>query len=229
MNDVSGRISKRMTELKVTQADIKRATGAGKATISSWVKGDTKPSGIYATKLASCLKCNTDWLLTGVGQMEVVDPSKKMKSAIPEGTEILIDVSTAKGYLPVIDWNMAINWADGEVLAKDVKEWAIRPSHLSDKSFVLRIIGSNNLPEFKPDEMIYVEPEIELHELKDGNLVIACKHGDDFPIFRKLVIGDNASEMYLKPLNENWVDQTVISMDNCKLIGIVDSKLVKYR
>ena len=52
MNDVADRISKRMADLKISQADIKRATGAGKATISSWVKGDTKPSGEYASKLA---------------------------------------------------------------------------------------------------------------------------------------------------------------------------------
>ena len=53
MNHTADRIINRMAELKVTQADIKRATGAGKATIFSWIKGDTKPSGMYATKLAS--------------------------------------------------------------------------------------------------------------------------------------------------------------------------------
>lgn len=229
MNSVSDRIRKRMTELKVTQADIKRATGAGKATISSWVKGDTKPSGNYATKLASCLKCNTDWLLTGAGRMDVVRTSEAMKPCVPEGTEIINNALITKGYLPVINWNMAINWAESELSVEDIDEWEIRPSHLSDKSFVLRVIGSSNLPEFKPDEMIYVDPEIELHELKDGDLVIAHKNGDDLPIFRKLIVGDSASEMYLKPLNEDWIDQTVISMDDCKLIGVVDSKLVRYR
>ena len=53
MNRTADRIINRIAELKVTQADVKRATGAGKATISSWIKGDTKPSGMYATKLAS--------------------------------------------------------------------------------------------------------------------------------------------------------------------------------
>jgi len=229
MNQVSERIAKRMAELKVTQADIKRKTGAGKATISSWVKGDTKPSGIYATKLASCLKCNTDWLLTGLGRMDIDHRSEEVRSNTPEGTELFANGFTTKGYLPVIDWKTAINWPDSDVFAKDIEEWAIRPSHLSDTSFVLRVLGSANLPEFKPDDLIYVEPEIELHNLKDGNLIIAYRYDDELPIFRKLVIGDSSTEMYLKPINEDWVDQTIISMNDCKLIGIVDSKLVRYR
>ena len=57
MKDIADRIQERMQVTGIKQADIQRATGAGKATISGWVKGSTKPSSEYLTPLASVLKC----------------------------------------------------------------------------------------------------------------------------------------------------------------------------
>lgn len=69
MQDTADRIREKMNELNIKQADIQRATGAGKATISSWVKGATLPSSEYISKLASVLKSDVNWLLTGEGSM----------------------------------------------------------------------------------------------------------------------------------------------------------------
>lgn len=226
MNDVADRISKRMADLKISQADIKRATGAGKATISSWVKGDTKPSGEYATKLAAYLRCNTDWLLTGIGSMNNA-PSERLT---PLGTE-RVDVDHAmNGEIPVISWVAAGNWAEVmPTTLDDVIDWIPKPAHLSDMAFGLVVRGRSMWPEFKPDEIVYVEPNITPWDLKDGDLVIVQCNDDTDATFKQLVIGNGYDDMYLKPLNPDWPDQKMQPMTECNLVGVVDSKYTRYR
>lgn len=220
MNDVADRISKRMAELKISQADIKRATGAGKATISSWVNGSTKPSGEYATKLAAYLRCNTDWLLTGVGGM----------SNTPIDTE-RVDINHAmNGEIPVINWVAAGSWAEVmPTTLDDVIEWIPKPSHLSDRAFGLVVRGRSMWPEFKPDEIVYVEPNITPWDLKDGDLVIVQCNEDTEATFKQLVMGNGHDDMYLKPLNPDWPEQKMQPMTECNLVGVVDSKYTRYR
>lgn len=226
MNDVAGRISKRMADLKISQADIKRATGAGKATISSWVKGDTKPSGEYASKLAAYLRCNTDWLLTGAGSMNNA-PSERLT---PLGTE-RVDVDHAmNGEVPVISWVAAGNWAEVmPTTLDDVIDWIPKPAHLSDMAFGLVVRGRSMWPEFKPDEIVYVEPNITPWDLKDGDLVIVQYNDDTEATFKQLVMGNGYDDMYLKPLNPDWPDQKMQPMTECNLVGVVDSKYTRYR
>lgn len=226
MNDVADRISKRMADLKISQADIKRATGAGKATISSWVKGDTKPSGEYASKLAAYLRCNTDWLLTGVGSMNNA-PSERLT---PLGTE-RVDVDHAmNGEVPVISWVAAGNWAEVmPTTLDDVIDWIPKPAHLSDMAFGLVVRGRSMWPEFKPDEIVYVEPNITPWDLKDGDLVIVQCNDDTEATFKQLVMGNGYDDMYLKPLNPDWPDQKMQPMTECSLVGVVDSKYTRYR
>ena len=226
MNDAADRISKRMADLKISQADIKRATGAGKATISSWVKGDTKPSGEYASKLAAYLRCNTDWLLTGVGSMNNA-PSERLT---PLGTE-RVDVDHAmNGEVPVISWVAAGNWAEVmPTTLDDVIDWIPKPAHLSDMAFGLVVRGRSMWPEFKPDEIVYVEPNITPWDLKDGDLVIVQCNDDTEATFKQLVMGNGYDDMYLKPLNPDWPDQKMQPMTECNLVGVVDSKYTRYR
>lgn len=226
MNAASDRINQRMSALKVSQADIKRATGAGKATISSWVNGDTLPSGNYATKLASYLRCNTDWLLSGKGSM----------NNEPVDTERVNINHKIKGQLPVISWIAAGNWIkimpkniDDVIKLDDVIRWLPKPEHLSEMAFGLVVRGRSMLPEFKPDETIYVEPDITPLDLKDGDLVVIHHNDDTDATFKQVVMGDGHSDMYLKPLNPEWHDQTIVPMNECKLVGIVDGKYTSYR
>lgn len=220
MNDAADRINRRMADLKVSQADIKRATGAGKATISSWVKGDTKPSGIYATKLASYLRCNTDWLLSGIGSM----------TNAPVGTEHVDLDHNMKGKMPVISWVAAGDWIEVmPTTMDDVIQWIAKPEHLSERAFGLIVRGRSMLPEFKPDEIIYVEPNITPWDLKDGDLVVVQCNDDTDATFKQLVMGDGHNDMYLKPLNPDWHEQRLTPMGECSLVGVVDGKYTRYR
>lgn len=230
MNSTSDRIIRRMSDLSITQADIKRATGAGKATISSWVNGDTKPSGIYATKLALYLRCNTDWLLSGFGRMNSTFEVNDSQKDVPNETEKVSLEHGMNGMVPVISWVAAGSFADVmPVTIDDVVDWIPRPQHLSKQAFGLVIQGRSMCPEFKPNEIIYVEPDIAPWHLKDGDLIVIHCDDDKQATFKQLVIGDSQDDMYLKPLNPDWPDQKMIPMGECSLVGIVDSKFVRYR
>ena len=220
MNNAADRINRRMSELKISQADIKRATGAGKATISSWVKGDTNPSGAYASELAAYLRCNTDWLLSGIGSM----------TDTPTDTERVSIDHNMKGQVPVISWVAAGDWAEVmPTTLDDVIDWIPKPTHLSDRAFGLIVRGRSMWPEFKPNEIVYVEPEITQWDLKDGDLVIVQCNDDSEATFKQLVMGSGHDDMYLKPLNPDWPEQKMQPMSDCTLVGIVDSKYTRYR
>ena len=218
MNHTADRIINRMAELKVTQADIRRATGAGKAAIFSWIKGDTKSSGMYATKLASFLQCDTDWLLTG---SEGTDNLYKAH-------DLLSIEEVKKTMIPVIHWDIAYSHSETLTIS-DIISWLPRQQHLSKNVFGLVIQGRSMLPEFKPDDIIYVEPEISLADLKDGDFVIIKCDEDKKLTLKQLIIGKSSDDKYLKVINPDWATETMVSMDKCLLVGIVDSKLTKYR
>lgn len=64
--DTSNRIKEKMRELNLKSVDIVNGTGAGKAAVSKWVNGASKPSGLYLVKLCETLNnCDPEWLLTG--------------------------------------------------------------------------------------------------------------------------------------------------------------------
>lgn len=66
-NTISDRIQTRMNDLELRQADLVKATGAGRTTVSNWVNGHTSPTGEFPSLLAKVLKVDTNWLLTGEG------------------------------------------------------------------------------------------------------------------------------------------------------------------
>lgn len=65
MTTPNERIQQRMVELGLKQADLMRGTGAGRATVSSWVNGPSAPSGNYLVSVADILKTTPEWLMTG--------------------------------------------------------------------------------------------------------------------------------------------------------------------
>lgn len=218
MNHTADRIISRMAEIEVTQADIKRATGAGKATISSWIKGDTKPSGMYATQLASFLRCSTDWLLYDGHET----------NNLYHTHNVLSKEQIKETMIPIINWETA-NVYNENISKKDIISWIPKHQHLSQKAFGLVVQGRSMWPEFKPNDIIYVEPKIILKDLKDGDFIVVQTEADKPPILTQLIIGNCQEDRYLKMIHPDWSTKAMIPMDTYLLVGVVDSKLVRYR
>ena len=211
----------------------------GASTVTNWSKRGVSKEGA----LAAAEKYNADanYILSGMsGKPSVSDlraQIQKIQSTTalpsidtPEGTKkVPVDYGMS-GQMPVISWVAAGSFSDVmPVTIDDAIEWIDRPSNLSPRAFGLIIEGRSMWPEFKPGEIIYVEPDISPLELKDGALVVIHCNDDKQATFKQLIIGDSPEDMYLKPLNSDWPDQKIVPMGECMLVGIVDSKVTRYR
>ncbi len=213
----------------------------GASTVTNWAKRGVSKEGA----LAAAEKYNADanYILNGSLPATTVNDLKAkiktMQSSTAPSTPNPTDPKDTQrvpidygmdGYVPVISWVAAGSFSDVmPVTVDDAIDWIPRPQHLSKRAFGLIIQGRSMWPEFKPDEIIYVEPEISPWDLKDGDLVVIHCNDDKQATFKQLIIGDGPEDMYLKPLNPDWPDQKIVPMSECMLVGVVDSKVTKYR
>lgn len=194
--------------------------------INKWLSAESMPDHHNIEKLAKYLNVNFNWLAAGQGAKHIVPTS----TDIPKDTEKVSLSHGMNGMIPVISWVAAGSFSDViPATIDDVIDWIPRPPNLSNRAFGLVIQGRSMWPEFKPDEIIYVEPEIAPWDLKDGDLIVIHCDDDKQATFKQLVIGDSQDDMYLKPLNPEWPEQRMVPMGECSLVGIVDSKFVRYR
>lgn len=234
---------KRLQEVAKTdkKSEIAKELNVGASTVTNWVKRGVSKEGALAA--ANKYKADANYIFNGVAASPTNDNLKKQIRET-ENDSPLLSLSTQtpndtkkvdldhgmNGMVPVISWVSAGSFTDVmPVTVNDAVDWIPRPQHLSERAFGLVIQGRSMCPEFKPDEIIYVEPEISPWELKDGDLIVIHCDDDKQATFKQLVIGDSQDDMYLKPLNPDWPDQRMMPMGECSLVGVVDSKFVRYR
>lgn len=243
--DFAKRLTKLMDEQNLDKNALSDKTGISYEMIRRYCEGFAKPRSKGLKKISDALDTSSGYLDYGESPREnltVSDLKAKIKnmqsSAVPntpnpsdpEGTQRVPVDYGMDGYVPIISWVAAGSFSDVmPVTIDDVIDWMPRPQHLSKRAFGLIIQGRSMWPEFKPDEIIYVEPEISPWDLKDGDLVVIHCNDDKQATFKQLIIGDSPEDMYLKPLNPEWPDQKIVPMGECMLVGIVDSKVTRYR
>lgn len=233
----------RLQEVAGTNKNSKIALdlNVGASTVTNWTKRGVSKEGA----LAAAEKYNADanYILSGSlptptvnklkAKIETIQNSSDLdisNTSDPEGTQRISLQNSTSVMLPVISWVAAGSFSEVlPVTIDDVIEWIPRPPHLSARAFGLVIKGRSMWPEFKPAEIIYVEPEINPWDLRDGDLVVIHCTDDKQATFKQLIMGDGSEDMYLKPLNPEWPEQKIIPMGECTLVGIVDSKYVRYR
>ncbi|MGP5296774.1 S24 family peptidase [Psychrobacter faecalis] len=233
----------RLQEIAGTNKKSKIALdlNVGASTVTNWAKRGVSKEGALAA--AEKYGADANYILNGLSTTSTVNDLKAkiktMQSNTALGTPNPSDPKDTQrvpvdygmhGYVPVISWVAAGSFSDVmPVTVDDAIDWIPRPQHLSKRAFGLIIQGRSMWPEFKPDEIIYVEPEISPWDLKDGDLVVIHCNDDKQATFKQLIIGDSPEDMYLKPLNPEWPDQKIVPMSECMLVGIVDSKVTRYR
>lgn len=237
------RLTDLMDEKGIDRNTLSDATGVSYEMIRRYSEGVAKPRSKKMKLISDALDSTAAFLEYGEGDKDKPSVSdlraqiQKMQSTTahssvdtPEGTKkVPVDYGMS-GKMPVISWVAAGSFADVmPVTIDDAIEWIDRPSNLSPRAFGLIIEGRSMWPEFKPGEIIYVEPDISPLELKDGALVVIHCNDDKQATFKQLIIGNGPEDMYLKPLNTDWPDQKIVPMGECMLVGIVDSKITKYR
>lgn len=207
--------------------------------ITNWSKRGISKKG--AMDVSNEFGLNLGWILTGEGVAKKPTHSELMQQIkdiedgkrdgdhpIPKGTANA-RMTSASYTVPILSWVAAGSWSNIEaVTMDDVMGEAPKPPNLSKNGFALRVQGRSMMPDFKPDDIIYVEPQTGLFALKDSDLVVVQCNDDTEATFKQLVIGDTFDDMYLKPLNPDWHEQKMMPMGDCNLVGKVVGKYVEF-
>lgn len=199
----------------------------------------------YTAVLAAALGVNYQWLAEGVGdsglnlpQAQTSEEKRRRLERMYEEQQRQAQSKALISHLPVqavldslcpiIDSIAAGSWSsrEGKTL-DDAKDWIVRPHHLSKQAYVLIVDGYSMYPAFNPGDYIFVEPNVTQNQIKNEALVVVENENYE-ATFKQIIIPNNdLSQAYLKPLNPEWKEQKM-SLDNCRLIGVVDSKYVRY-
>lgn len=234
MKEFKDRLREARKNAKMTQVELAKAVNTTQGSISDLESGRNKSTTMLA-QIANTLKVSPTWLATGQGQM-TNRPSLdelKLKAEAIKAKDTQSDVLSMARPVPVLSWVAAGSWSESNAVGvDDAIDWLPRPLGLSEQGFALIVRGESMLPEFRPDDYIYVEPNISVISLKNGDLVVVQKADGSQAeaTFKQLIIGETSDDMYLKPLNPNWHEQKMLPMtqDEWQLVGKVIGKYVKY-
>lgn len=123
--------------------------------------------------------------------------------------------------IPVISWVQAGSWTsvDSVPNGTQFEEWLPPNPKCGKNGYGLEVVGESMMPDFRPGDKIYVNPDFQTADLKTGDLVIVSCEGDAEATFKKLIL--ESGNVYLQPLNPHWPEQTIALVDGCKLVGKV--------
>lgn len=123
--------------------------------------------------------------------------------------------------IPVISWVQAGTWTTADSVPADTQfnEWLPPNPKCGKNGYGLEVVGESMLPDFRPTDKIYVNPDFQVSDLKTGDLVIVACEGEGKATFKKLIIESNGK--YLEPLNPKWHEKIMKLDEGCKLVGKV--------
>lgn len=205
MTSTTDRINQKMKELGLSQADVMRGTGAGRATVSGWINGSNAPSAKYLESLAKTLKTTSSWILNGKE-----DSDRKLDNSVS------LDLVATVTYAPVISWVQAGDFTDMESISNltECEKLPLVPG-AGKRSFYLEVKGLSNAPYFEEGEKICIDPDYHLEDIQTGEMIVVkC---NDTATFKALISESNG--YYLKPLNPNWSEQVIPLNEDCVLVG----------
>lgn len=205
------RIQLKLEEKNLKQADIARATGKSTAAVTKWLRGENIPKADSLKHIARLLGVSDVWLLTG----------KDVAPRLDNNVDLSQKIALEGRPIPVISWVAAGLFDPIETVLRDTKvdEYLPPLKECGKNGYGLIVVGNSMKPEFKPDDRIYVNPDIQTFDLKTDDLVIIACNGETEATFKKLII--EGGEKYLQPLNPNWPEQIIKLTEDCRLVGKV--------
>ena len=189
--------------------------GAGK-----WLNADAIPETSKIPLIANFLKINSEWLISGVGEMSSQNLRSSSKNVLHDNN-ISESFPIAGRLIPVISWVQAGTWTNTESVPSGTQfnNWLPPNPKCGKNGYGLEVVGESMLPDFRPTDKIYVNPDFQVSDLKTGDLVIVACEGENKATFKKLIIEPNGK--YLEPLNPKWHEKIMELNEGCKLVGKV--------
>ncbi|QXC99350.1 LexA family protein [Klebsiella sp. PL-2018] len=178
-------------------------------TQTSRFMGDNPTKGIgdaMARHIEKCFDLPEGWL-----------DSQHQTTNISKNPDVC-DTQRTISKVPVISWVQAGAWTEMAYVDNDMRftERYPCPVPCGPMTYILRVIGESMIDEYRPGDMIFVDPEISATH---GDDVIALMHETGETTFKRLI--EDGGQRYLKALNTNWPDPYIKINGNCSIIGTV--------
>lgn len=197
--------------------DIAEALGVSQSTVTNWgARGVSKEGALDAARIWNV---DANYILEGDGEIDA------------NSDEIPVASYKRHGQIPVLSPLVISDYSDTTDMERQPFEpsWTPKLDHLSNNAFVYIVGGSRMEPVFSMKDKLYIETEIEVADLADGNYVLIIKEGHTGPVVRKVMYGDNINQKFVTDINPNLPGATIDNIEDYRLIGIVDSQLIKHR
>ena len=197
---VADRINQKMTEYNLSQADLIRGTGAGRATVSGWVNGTNNPSAKHLNNLAKTLKTTTSWLLTGIA-----DTGQNLQSVEVWDDNTPLDEDEVE--IPFFkDFSFACgSGLISEAMANETRKLRMSKATLrnltiaKDNAVAATASGDSMSPTIKDGDTIHID--LGRKNIKDGKIfavciggLFYCKRLYNLPFGGVRIVSDNSEE-----------------------------------
>lgn len=202
LHEVSGKHKKR---------DIAKDLNVSPSTVTNWsARGVSKEGAIAAAKFYTS---NANYILDGGANNE---SASSQDNPLVSSDMPLFKLVSAGSYNKHFD-------------NTNILGYIARPKNLSKESFALIVAGRSMMPEFKASDYVCVEVDVVVQDLQDGDFVVVQHKEADYAVIKQIMIGGSVGDIYLTQLNKDMPDFNIISIGDYLLIGVIDSKITKYR
>lgn len=199
-NSVGDRLKKARKYAGMTQVELAKAIDAKQGAISDLENGRNN-SSTKLVQMAICTGVSAEWLSTGKGEMTIADKDKSIAQAINAHNDSVVSSIFEPTY--------------GEN---------------GDSIYWIKIEDSSMAPEFRPEELILINPELTP---EPGDYVIALKKDAQEMTFRKWrscgfdeAIGQEYSQLVSNNPDFPTIDSRHTSFEIC---GVAIEHRIKLR
>jgi SOS-response transcriptional repressor LexA len=205
LDTLSKRLTYALKKTAITQTELARRVNVKKQAIQYLCSSNTNKSK-FAYDIAHSLNIDVDWLITGKGELSLID-SKENKFLSEQKVS------------PILEWNQITNWLDTKIKKESISDWTVNHEKFNEKSFALKLKDNSMFPKFDSNTLIIVDPGKEPHAHCFVLVYVSKLHE---VIFRQLI--KDKEKLFLHPFNEFGYKQIELSK-NDKILGcIVEAK-----
>lgn len=188
--------------------DLAEWIGTSKQNITNWITRNN----IGDFSLFTAVGLSDHFLRTGEGPMfETAHHGTKNVGAAAEITTRIPLISSVQAGA----WTSIVD----QFQPGDAEEWVPVTKAVSKSAFALRVSGTSMEPDYRPGDIIVVDPDGQAHS---GSLVVVRMNSDNEATFKRLML--DGARTYLEPLNARYQPMEITGKDYT-ICGVVRQML----
>lgn len=216
-DSVGERLKKARKHSGMTQVELAKAIDAKQGAISDLENGRNN-SSTKLVQMAICTGVSAEWLSTGKGEM-----------AITDGNEFTVQAIMPSQMVPVFSYVQAKDAHNRNAGIVSSKFEPVKGEH-SNSIYWIKIEDSSMTPEFKPKELVLINPELTPNP---GDYIVALEKNAKKIVFRKWRLRgfDEATNQKYSQLVSNNPDFPIIDSRHTsfEVCGVAIEHRIKLR